>query len=94
MRVVCLPAVLGSKSTVPTVIVPSASVSLVVTLTVTGVSSLVVPVLFTATGAVEILIPKFAFTTLFVVKPGTKIIPSTLPSFPVNEFAKLFKISP
>ena len=48
---VWIPAVVGSKSTVATFIVPSTSVSLVVTDTVTGVSSFVVTASLFATGA-------------------------------------------
>ncbi len=51
VKVVWIPKVAGSKSTVATSIVPSTSVSSLTILNETGVSSVVVAVLLTATGA-------------------------------------------
>ena len=73
---------------------PSTSVSFKITLTVTGVSSLVLVTSFTATGGVDILIPKFTFTLLLVVKPGTDSLPFVVPSFPVAVLVILLTISP
>ena len=51
MKVLWIPEVLGSRSTLVLLIVPSISVSFAVTFTVRGVSSFVVAVSLLATGA-------------------------------------------
>ncbi len=69
VKVVWIPGVVGSRSTVLLSIVPSRSVSLVVTFTVTGVSSLVEATSLLATGA------SFTGTTLTVMVAAFEVAP-------------------
>ena len=75
VKVLWMPAVAGSKSTVAASMVPSASVSFVVTLIVTGVSSVVVAGLLLATGA--------SFTGLTIIEIVPVLDTNPLLSFTV-----------